>query len=43
MEVEESNQGSEEDGSDGEGSEMEVTSDMDIFDIIKLAKEKEDN
>jgi hypothetical protein len=42
MEYEESNKSSD-DGSGDEdgGSDLEVTSDMDIFDIIKLAKEKE--
>ena len=42
MEYEESNKSSDEgSGDEDAGSEIEVTSDMDIFDIIKLAKEKE--
>ena len=31
----------EESGDEDAGSDIEVTSDMDIFDIIKLSKEKE--
>ena len=41
MEVEESEKDEEFESEDDKGSEMEDTSDMDIFDIIKLAKEKE--
>jgi hypothetical protein len=39
LEMEESEK--EESGDEDAGSDIEVTSDMDIFDIIKLSKEKE--
>lgn len=42
MDIEESEKDEGESGSeDDNGSEIEVTSDMDIFDIIKLSKAKE--
>ena len=41
IKTQEESQESEDEDEEGENSDVEVTSDMDIFDIIKLAQDKE--